>query len=110
MKQEKTEGYKEKLQQERALIISEIKQNERPVNFGTDTDHGDEETDKSEEMGSQMAMAEDLKMRLSEIDEALAKIQSGKYGICETCHKEIEEEILDIDPESRLCKNCKASK
>lgn len=109
MTQEKISEYKNKLTKERALIASEIKQDEKPVDFGSDIDHGDEESDKSEEMGNQLAAAQDLKNRLDDIDNALEKIRLGKYGICEKCGKEIEPEILDIDPESRLCKNCKIS-
>jgi RNA polymerase-binding transcription factor DksA len=107
MTKEKIQEYKTKLEKERGLISAEIKQEESPVDFGSDIDHFDEETDKTEEMGNQLAMAQDLKNRLNDIDHALEKIQQGTYGICEKCGKEIEAEILDIDPESRLCKNCK---
>lgn len=107
MDKEKIEKYKVKLQKEKSLITAEIKQNEQPVDFGSDIDHGDEESDQTEQVGNQLAVAEDLKNRLEDIDHALQKIQEGKYGICEKCGKEIESEILDIDPESRLCKDCK---
>ena len=57
--------------------------------------------------GIKWRAARDLKDRLDEIDIALAKIQSGTYGVCEKCGKPIEYEILSIDPESRFCKECK---
>lgn len=101
------EAYKKRLEAERKLLLAEIAQNEKPVDLGTDTEDPDEETDKSEEMGNQLAVAQDLKYRLDEIDVALSKIQTGKYGICESCGKPIEKNVLDVDPESRLCKNCK---
>ena len=107
MTQEKLNGYKRKLEQERVLILAEIEQNEKPVDFGSDIDHFDEKTDQTEEMADQLGVAQDLKLRLDDIDVALAKIQNGNYGICEKCGKEIEDEILEIDPESRLCKNDK---
>jgi RNA polymerase-binding transcription factor DksA len=109
MTQEKISEHRNKLERERALILSEIKQSEKPVDFGSDIDHGDEESDKTEALGNQLAIAEDLKTRLAEIESALEKIRLGKYGICENCRKEIEGDILDIDPESRLCKSCKLS-
>ena len=102
--------YKKRLEKERTLLMSEIKQSETPKTFGMDRENPDEETDESEELGNQMAMANDLKSRLDEIDVALGKIYEDKYGICEKCGKPIEKEILDIDPESRLCKNCKLGK
>jgi len=49
----------------------------------------------------------DLKKRLDEVDLALQKVEKGDYGKCELCSKEIEDEVLDVDPESRLCKECK---
>ena len=95
------------MERERSIIVAEIASDEKPVDFGSDIDHGDEESDKSEQVGDQMAAARDLKNRLDEIDIALAKIQSGTYGVCEKCGKPIEYEILSIDPESRFCKECK---
>ncbi|HUC02244.1 MAG TPA: TraR/DksA C4-type zinc finger protein [Candidatus Paceibacterota bacterium] len=107
MNEHQLKEYKTKLEKERALILAEINKEEKPVDFGNDVDHGEEESDKSEEVGNQLAMANDLKGRLSEIDIALGKIQTGTYGVCEKCGKPIEQEVLDIDPESRFCKSCK---
>jgi DnaK suppressor protein len=110
MTQEKLKVYKSALEKERSLILSEIKAAEKTPDFGSDIDHFDEKTDEAEQLGDQLAIAQDLKKRLDDIVFALAKIPTGKYGICEVCGKEIEEEILDIDPESRLCKNDKLKK
>ena len=107
MNQEQLKEYKLKLEKERALVSAEIASDEKPVDFGSDIDHGDEGSDKSEEVGDQLAAAQDLKDRLSEIDIALGKIQSDTYGTCEKCGNPIEHEILAIDPESRFCKACK---
>jgi DnaK suppressor protein len=107
MNQDQLKEYKTKLEKERGLIAAEIARDESPVDFGNDIDHGDEESDKSEQVGDQLAAAQDLKNRLNEIDIALGKIQTGEYGICEKCGKPIEHEILAIDPESRFCRSCK---
>jgi DnaK suppressor protein len=109
MNEEQLKEYKTKLEKERAMVSGEINREEKPVDFGSDIDHGDEGSDQSEEVGNRMAVANDLKNRLSEIDIALGKIQTGNYGICEKCDKQIEKEILDIDPESRFCKEHKMS-
>ncbi len=108
MNQERLDEYQRKLEKERLLLLSEIKQNEKPTEFGNDVDHFDEEADEAEELGNQLAVAHDLKNRLDDIDVALGKIREGKYGACERCGKPIEAAILDIDPESRLCKDCKS--
>ena len=107
MNQDQLKEYKTKLEKERAMVTAEIARDEKPVDFGSDIDHGDEESDRSEEVGNQLAAAQGLKDRLSEIEISLGKIQSGTYGVCEKCGKQIEEEILSIDPESRFCKECK---
>ncbi len=108
MTKEKIEEYKNKLEHERLLVVNEIKNLEKPLDFGDDIDHFEEDTDKTEEEDNQMAAAKSIKDRLGEIDIALGKIQEGKYGICEKCGMEIEEEILNVDPESRFCKACKS--
>lgn len=102
--------YKVSLEKEHALLNMEVKRNEKPVDFGSDIDHLEEEADKTEEIGNQLAVVEDLKKRLDDIEVALEKIRIGKYGICEKCGEPIEIEILDIDPESRYCKKDKAGK
>ena len=104
MNETQLKEYKIKLEHERILIMDEIKQAESPVDFGDDIDHGDEDTDRSEEVGNRMAIAQDLQSRLNEIDVALEKIRTGRYGVCERCEREIEREVLDVDPESRFCK------
>jgi len=40
---------------------------------------------------------------LSEVDAALARIDQGTYGICETCHEPVEKERLLSDPLVRFC-------
>jgi DnaK suppressor protein len=109
MNQDQLKEYKIKLEKERVMVAVEIARDEKPVDFGSDIDHGDEDSDKSEEIGDQLAAAQGLKSRLNEIDIALGKIQNGTYGVCEKCGKPIEQEILAIDPESRFCKACKLS-
>lgn len=107
MTQEKIAGYKLQLEKERGMILAEIKKNETPVDFGSDIDHFEEKTDQAEELSNDLAVAQDLKTRLDDVEAALEKIREGKYGVCEKCGEEIEEEILNVDPESRFCKRCK---
>ncbi len=110
MTNEKLNEYKKKLEKERMIVNGEIKRNEKPVDLGVDIVRFEEESDTSEEVGNQLALVEDLKNRLAQIDNALGKFGAGKFGICEKCGEEIEEEILDIDPESRFCKKDKIGK
>jgi len=110
MTNEKLNEYKKRLEKERALLNIEVKRTEKPIDIGTDVTRFEEESDMSEEVGNQLAVAGDLKNRLDDVENALERITAGEYGKCEKCGKPIEEEILDIDPESRFCKKDKVGK
>ncbi len=44
---------------------------------------------------------------IKKIKQALAKIESGEYGICEICEEEISFERLKARPVAALCIDCK---
>lgn len=44
---------------------------------------------------------------IKKIDHALAKIESGTFGICESCEEEISLKRLQARPETTLCIRCK---
>lgn len=44
---------------------------------------------------------------LYHIDEALARIKEGTYGICDICDKKIQKPRLEVVPHARLCIECK---
>lgn len=44
---------------------------------------------------------------LSKIDEAIARIDDGTYGICEDCGEEIGIKRLEARPVTTLCIDCK---
>ncbi|MDX1468473.1 MAG: TraR/DksA C4-type zinc finger protein [Acidimicrobiia bacterium] len=45
---------------------------------------------------------------LSKVDRALARIEAGEYGICESCAKAIPVQRLDVLPYATLCVECAA--
>lgn len=63
---------------------------------------------------SQRDEATDLSARLSEgdwnalraIDDALERIRSGEYGICQRCGEAIDPARLEAIPEAALCVSC----
>lgn len=99
---------KQKLEQEKNDILSELKKHKKVPDFGSDVDV-DEETDESGAFGNELSIFQTYKTHLADIETALGKIEKGNYGICEKCKKEISSELLNIDPESRLCQKCKKS-
>lgn len=48
--------------------------------------------------------------KLQAIDDALARIDEGTYGVCESCESDIAEGRLEALPFTRLCINCQAER
>jgi len=92
---------------EKSKIERDLVGMKEKLDFGSDIDNGDEETDETEEFGSYLSVKRTQDSRLEQINKALEKINKGMYGKCEKCGDPIEQRILDVDPESLLCKNCK---
>lgn len=47
--------------------------------------------------------AEDYRALLTEVDAALARMEAGTFGLCDTCHDPIESDRLSADPLLRRC-------
>jgi len=63
-----------------------------------------ERADAMEEFEARSAVEVELENRLSNIKNALLKMENGKYGICEKCGKEIEQDRLEANPAAATCK------
>ncbi|MGH7815672.1 MAG: TraR/DksA family transcriptional regulator [Candidatus Binataceae bacterium] len=46
------------------------------------------------------------RVKLRQIDDALARLEDSTYGVCESCGLEIAEERLTAMPFTRLCRDC----
>lgn len=106
---QKLKTYRDRLEEEKKKLLLDLSAEERPENFGDDTEDEDEETDEAAAMSNRLALAQVIKDRVNEIDAALNKIETGGYGMCAKCRGEISEKLLDIVPESQLCEACKKS-
>lgn len=58
---------------------------------------------KLEQADRHIGGSERLQLLLEAVDTALAKIDNGSYGICESCHDTIECDRLMADPLVRFC-------
>ena len=114
--------YKQQLIKEKQKIIKLIDEMKDNTVFGNTTNHTSEKYTSGElssydnhpaDIGTEVYM-QDMQNsltiheagKLENIENALSKIENGKYGICEECQKQIDEERLDILPETNLCSNC----
>jgi len=62
--------------------------------------------DEVEEYGSRLPVEFSLETRLRDVNLALEKLSSGKYGKCSKCGENIEEKRLEIHPAARFCMKC----
>lgn len=52
------------------------------------------------------ALVRQVRHHLAELDAALARVESGTYGVCEVCGSAIGEARLDALPAARTCITC----
>ncbi|MGH7240553.1 MAG: TraR/DksA family transcriptional regulator [Candidatus Saccharimonadales bacterium] len=73
-----------------------------------DRDHEtpEEGAGEAEEYDNRISLEHNLELRLRDLELALDKMKTGRYGICERCGKEIEEKRLRVCPEARECMAC----
>lgn len=112
---ENTDQYKNKLNEEMALVVSELKSIGRinpdnpndweAVPRDKDIWKPDEEevADKIDGYEINNAILNQLETRYNEIKQALERIANGKFGICEVCGEAIEKERLDANPAATTC-------
>jgi RNA polymerase-binding transcription factor DksA len=70
------------------------------------TDTLDEQAHSVTEYEQEMGVEQSLELRLREINETLAKIDSGAYGVCSKCQSPIEENRLKAMPVAKFCVSC----
>jgi len=57
----------------------------------------------------EVAIVEQLQQELREINNSLAKIRSGEYGVCEMCGENIGFQRLKVKPHAVYCIHCKTT-
>lgn len=62
------------------------------------------------ERGEVEALAGTLLETLTDIDDAIEKLDAGTYGSCESCGQPITEARLEAMPAARLCINCASAR
>jgi DnaK suppressor protein len=103
-----------KLESEKQRLLVELEQLSeagRPTEErreGSPFGKREEEATESLELERRLALEQGIKAQLADIENALAKIEAGKYGRCEVCGKPIEPARLEVLPQARRCMNCKA--
>ncbi len=107
---------KNKLEEEKKLLEKELgavakRDPENPGDWVPavgmkDQSTADENTvaDTFEELENNTGVVTRLENRLTDVTDALTKIQNGTYGICEKGDHPIEADRLEANPAARTCK------
>ena len=122
MEQKMLQELKNKLQQEKDEVIEALSSVAKPdkgdhvpgqyaanfPDYGDDTDPetGDASPAEVEDYTINVNLTGELEKKLNLIEEALKKIESGEYGRCEKCGKEIDIKRLSANPAALTCVKC----
>jgi DnaK suppressor protein len=71
-----------------------------------DDEHDPEGATIAFERQQVVALLEQARRRLADVEAALAHREAGVYGICETCGRPIAPERLEARPAARTCIDC----
>ncbi len=96
---------KEKLEQERDLLLQQIQDSHNVKEIISHGDLVDQSNDYSERENL-LGLAEHDRNRLLSINEALSMIDDGTYGICAMCQEPIPEARLIAMPTAKHCIQC----
>lgn len=74
-----------------------------PESTGQEADPNDT-ADQIESYEANTAILKDLEVRYNDVLAALARIDTGTYGVCTVGGEKIEDARLDADPAAKTCK------
>ena len=72
----------------------------------TDDEHDAEGATIAFERAQAMALLEETRIQVEALDTALARVEHGSYGVCESCGQDIAPERLAARPSATLCITC----
>jgi RNA polymerase-binding transcription factor DksA len=97
---------------QRGQLLGKLKrsiaeQGERYIQSGgAFTNHMAEAATEESDRESDYFLADNQGRALTEIEEAIRRIDSGNFGDCELCKKPIEAKRLEVIPSARYCLRC----
>jgi RNA polymerase-binding transcription factor DksA len=111
--QDQLDTLRSALQAERATLATDLAQHGTkeadgiwdPNSSGLSGEEADrtDAADQIEELVTNVPIVQELASRSRDVDDALAKMDAGTYGICEVSGEEIAYERLLANPAARTC-------
>lgn len=96
---------KQRLMDERALLIEKLKGNDLSIDDSETPDPVDLAV-RNYSKNVMLAVSENESRQLTLIDEALRRVEDDEYGLCQNCEKEINAKRLAAIPWARYCLSC----
>jgi DnaK suppressor protein len=96
---------KQRLLDERSLLIEKLKDNDLSVDDSETPDPVDLAV-RNYSKNVMLAVSENESRQLALIDEALLRVEDDEYGFCQNCEQEINPKRLAAIPWARYCLNC----
>ena len=108
MDSKQLQDFKEQLEQMKRDVIADVEQtlSDMISQSGNIPDPNDRATVESDRSFELRLRSRERKL-LDKIDEAIARIKEGTYGICEECGEKIRLKRLEARPVAKFCINCK---
>ena len=101
--------YRENLISNRAEILAEQKEQSLSTTMDNNTRQGDmaDQASGTNEVHIQLKLKQTDAKILQAIEEALARLDEGSYGVCRDCGEAIAPARLNAIPWTRVCIECK---
>jgi DnaK suppressor protein len=96
---------KERLQNERELLIEKLKGNDLSIDDSETPDPVDLAV-RNYSKNVMLAVSENESRQLVLVDEALLRVEDDEYGQCQNCEKSINQKRLAAIPWARYCLDC----
>jgi RNA polymerase-binding transcription factor len=94
------------LQQHIATLTGSPTQSEDTIQVSDGVEEPEEESVDLQETDMEQAILDNERTLLAEVQQALARIENGTYGICSNCGQPIPEKRLEAIPWATLCVTC----
>jgi DnaK suppressor protein len=105
-------GIRDALIEERQMLLGQVEELDAEADVkrwrdgGFDDDPADSGSASFERETAQ-SLSRHARGLLTEIDDALRRIEDGSFGTCERCGQQIHKDRLEALPYARLCLDCK---
>jgi len=108
-KDEKTDKFKQDLLARREQLLQSVRSQRQEIpDRGLQGTTGDSSDHAAADYATELfgALLEKQAGNLEQVELALKKIESGQYGKCELCNKQITQKRLRAIAWARLCRDC----